>query len=229
MQRVEVALLVVVADTGARLHRHHGDARVVEVELCDMGGLGEGLVHLGGVAIVIVEHHVVRHALIELRRAGLDRVRRAGDRRQGIDIDLNCLRRILGLGQRFGHHDGNRITHEPHLADRQDRLVGLQQRRAVLAFQRHAADEIAVAGGHHVLAGPDSEHAGQLLRLGGVDLFEHAVRVRGAHDHRVGLSGKVQVVGVFALAADQGVVLLADDRLANPVLLRRNGVFEGTR
>ena len=51
---------------------------------------------------------------------------------------------------------------------------------------------------------------------------------RGAHDHSIGLAGQVEVVGVFALAADQRVVLLAEDRLSDAVFLRCDSVFDGT-
>jgi hypothetical protein len=42
--------------------------------------------------------------------------------------------------------------------------------------------------------------------------------MRRANDDGIGLSGQVDVVGVLALAADQGVVLLAEDRLTDSVL-----------
>jgi hypothetical protein len=51
--------------------------------------------------------------------------------------------------------------------------------------------------------------------------------VAGAHHPGIGLPRQIEIVGVFALAAYQRVVLLAPDRLSDAVFLQRNGVFLG--
>ena len=49
----------------------------------------------------------------------------------------------------------------------------------------------------------------------GVDALDHAVRVAAAHHHRIGLAGKLDVVGVAAVAAHQRRILGARHRLAD--------------
>ena len=52
--------------------------------------------------------------------------------------------------------------------------------------------------------------------------------VGAAHDPGVELAGQVEIVGIFALAAHQGVVFLAADRLADAVFLHCDGVVDRT-
>ena len=75
---VALAGLVVGGERRARLHRHHGDAGIDDIELGHMRGAGEGGLDLGGVAIVIIQRHIVGDVIVELRRAGLCRF--LGDR-----------------------------------------------------------------------------------------------------------------------------------------------------
>ena len=227
IERVVVLGLVVEADADARLHRRHDDPGIFDVELDGVGRSGECLLGLRGIAIVIVQNHVVGDVVIEQWRAGLHRLRRARHRRQRIDLDRNGFRRIPRLVDGLGDHECDRIADEPHLAHREDRFVGLQQRRAVAAFQRHTADKVAIAGGDHVFADPDTKHAGHLFRGGCVDRPDRAVSVRAAHHHAVNLSRQIDVVGIAALAANQRVVLLAHHRLAHAEFLRCNRILEG--
>ena len=58
------------------------------------------------------------------------------------------------------------------------------------------------------------------------DAADQAVGMAGAHDPGIGLTRQVEIVGVFALAADQRVVFLASDRLPDPVFLQCDSVFQ---
>ena len=78
LQRIALVRLVEGRQRHARLHRHHGDASVDDIELRDMRGAVEGRVDPGGVAIVIIERDVVGDVLVKLRRAGLCRLRGIG-------------------------------------------------------------------------------------------------------------------------------------------------------
>ena len=74
IERVAVAVGMIVADRGARLDRVGGDAGVVELQRDDVLGAGEG-----GVGRVLVAHHqrerdIVRRLVPDRRRAGLHRV-----------------------------------------------------------------------------------------------------------------------------------------------------------
>ena len=59
--------------------------------------------------------------------------------------------------------------------------------------------------------------------------LDDAVGVAGAHDPGIGLPGQAEIVGIFALAPHQGVVLLAADRLSDTVFLQCDSVFERRR
>ena len=194
-----------------------------------MGGGGEGGVDLGGVAIVIVERDVVGDVIVELRRAGLGGFRGVGHGRQRIDIEFDGFGGVARLRQRLGDHEGHGIADKAHLVGHQRRAVGLQQRRAVAVLQRQAAGEGVVIGGGEVGAGPDPEHAGHRLGGRGVDAADDAVGVAGAHHPGIGLPRQAEIVGVFALAADQRVVFLAADRLPDAVFLQCDSVFQGRR
>ncbi len=190
---------------------------------------GEGRVELGGVAIVIVERHVVRDVVVELRRAGLRGFPGIGHCGERLDVHLDGFGGVARLRQRFGHHKRHGVADIAHFFPTQREAVGLQQGRAIAALQRQAAGDRAVIGGRHVGGGPDPEHARH--RLGGrcVDASDGAVRMAGTDDPGVGLPGQAEIVGIFALAANQGVIFLAADRLPDPILLQCNSVFERRR
>ena len=191
-----------------------------------MGGAGEGGLDLGGVAIVIIQRHVVGDVIVELRRAGFCRFGGIGDGRQWIDVDHHGFAGIARLRQGLGDHEGHGIADIAHLVAHQRGAVGLLQRRAVAIFQRQAAGEGAVTGGREIGSGPDPEHARHRLGGRGVDAADDAVGVAGAHDPGIGLARQIEIVGVFALAAHQRVVFLAADRLPDAEFLQCNSVFQ---
>ena len=194
-----------------------------------MRGAGKRSVDLGGVAIVIVERDIVGDVIVKLRRAGLGGFGGVGHGGQRLDVELDRFRGVACLRQRFGDHEGHGVADETHLVARQRMAVGLQQRRAVTAFQRQAAGEGVVTGGRKIFAGPDAEHAGHRLGGNGVDTLDNAVGMGGPHHPAIGLARKREIVGVFALAADQRVVFLAADRLPDTVFLQCDSVFERSR
>ena len=59
------------------------------------------------------------------------------------------------------------------------------------------------------------------------DAANDAVGVAGAHDEGIGLAPEIEIVGIFALATDQRVILLAADRLSDAEFLQCNSVFQG--
>ena len=188
LDRVAVAGLVIGGKPRARLHRHDGDAGVDDIELCHMRGAGERGFDLGGVAIVIIQRHVVGDVIVKLRRAGLCGFLGIGDGGQRIDVDHDGLAGIACLRQRLGHHERDGIADIAHLVGHQRGAVGLQQRRAVPVFQRQAAGEGAVVGGGEIGSGPDPEHAGHGLGGRGVDAADDAVGMGRAHDPGIGLA-----------------------------------------
>ena len=179
-----------------------------------MRGASERRIDLVGVAVMIVERDVVGDVVVKLRRARFCRLSGIGHGGQRLDVEFDGFRRVSGLRQRFRDHERDGIADEAHLVGRKRRAVGLQQRRAVAALQRQAAGEGVVAGGRQIGAGPDPEHAGHRLGRRGIDALDDAMGMGGAHNPGIGLSGEGEIVGVFALAAHQRVVLLAADGLS---------------
>jgi hypothetical protein len=110
LQRVALARLVVSPKRDARLHRHHGDAGVDDVELRHMRRAGEGRVDPGGVAVVIVERDVVGDVIVELRRAGFCGFLGIGDGGERLDIHLDGFGGVTCLGYRLRHHEGDGVA-----------------------------------------------------------------------------------------------------------------------
>jgi hypothetical protein len=73
------------------------------------------------------------------------------------------------------------------------------------------------AVGHEVAAGEQRQHARDRHGGGDVDRADARMGVGRTHEHGVGLSGQVYVVGVAALAGDEAQVLLPADRLPDAV------------
>ena len=216
------ALAVIGGERGARLHGGDDEPAVDELQLGDMGGLGEGRFDRFGVAIVIIERHIARHVVVELRCAGLGCGFRRGDGRQRFDIDNDRFGGVLGRVHGLGDDEGDRIADIAHLADRQRFAQRLLHRRAVAIVERHDAFERAVA--LQIGGGIDAEHAGHFARRLGVDGADDAVGVLAAHHHRIGLAGQGDVVGIVPLAAQQHGVFLARHRLADGKFLDRQSV-----
>ena len=82
-----------------------------------MRGCGERRIHLGGIAIVIVERDIVGDVVVELRRAGFCGFLGVGHGGERLDIELDGLRGIARLRQRFGDHEGHGIADKAHLSD----------------------------------------------------------------------------------------------------------------
>ena len=220
MEGEAFALGIVGGDGRARLHGVDHEAVVEELEPGHMGGLGEGRLHLLGVAVVVVERHVAGDVVEQLRRAGLDRLAGAGDGGQRLDVEHDGLGGFLGLDRGLGDHAGDGVADETDLVDGERRPRRLLHGGAVAVLERRHAFEAAIAGGLQVRPGIDGEHAGHLQRGGGIDALEHPVGMARPHDHRIGLAGKDQVIGIMPLAAHQLRVLGARHRLADAEFLQ---------
>jgi hypothetical protein len=215
VERRAVGRLVVVADRRARLHRADDDAVADQAQLGHVGCLGEGLVHLGDVAVEEVGADIVRRFVEHDRRTGLGGGTRLGDGGQCLDVEHDGLGRVLRLRRGLGHHERHRVAHEAHFVSRKRIARRRLHLRAVALRHHHHGLERAVARVVEVLAGPDAEHARHLARLVGVDAFQQAVRHLAAHHHGVDLAIEIDVVAIAALALQQGRVFLARHRLAD--------------
>ena len=214
IERVVLAARIVGADRGARLHGIGDQAVVDEVDLGDMGRVAEGGVGCRFVADRPVEHPVVGSHLMDLG-LGFHGIGHVHNMRQHAVADLHRSRRGLGLLLGLGHHHGDMVADIANLALGEDRMRAGLHGRAVLGVDHPAADQSADLVLGDVLAGEDADHAGHLLRLGGVDRLDRGMGMRAAHEIGVGLLRKIDVVGVLALAGDEAVIFLALDACAN--------------
>ena len=129
---------------------------------------------------LIVHMHVRRHRLDLVEH-----------RRQFLVFGDDQLRRLLGDVRVGGQHDRHWLADEPHLVDRQDRLV--VERRAVIGIGDHLAD---------VVGGDDAVHARHRAGRAHVDALDAAMRHGAAEDLSVQHAGQPHVVDVFGAAGD---------------------------
>ncbi len=181
------------------------------------GGLGRRLV-----AGAEIQRQVARGIVVEERGAlGGGLVRRGHDT-EILDVEHHGFRRVAGLGQGLGHHQGDRLADIAHLADAQRGMVRLAHRRAVLVLERQAVADRPVAV--EIGGGDDRQHAGHGERRLRVDAAQGPVGDRAAHEHAVGLAVEGEIVGIAALAAHQHGVLGPRHRLADAEFLRSGEV-----
>ena len=143
---------------------------LMQRQLHDMRGLGEGLGDLLGVAVVIIERDIARHVVEDQRRARLHRLARIDHRGQRLDVERHRFGGILGLRDGLRDHAGDRIADEAHLVAGERRPRRVADRRAVAVLERQVALEPAIAG--KIGGGQHREHARHGLGGRGVDRRE---------------------------------------------------------
>jgi hypothetical protein len=222
VQRVVIGGGVVVADRGARLDRVGREPVVGQVELDDVGRLGERGVGRRQIAEVPVVAQVALGLVVDQRRRRLDRVGEQADRGQHVVVDVDQTGGRLGRGLGRRDHHGDRIADVADLALGERGVRRLDHGRAVLVLDQPAARQPAEPVGGDVVAGEHSDHAGGGLGGGGVDLLDLGVRVHRAHEHGVGLVRQDNVVDVVALAEQEPTIFLALDGCADALVGRHH-------
>ena len=214
VERVAVLARVVGPERAARLHVLRVHARDHVAALDDAGGLRERRVR-GRLVPGLVEVADVVGALVPYRRAA-DRFRRQRHGGQGLVVDLDQLRRVLGLRERLRDDESDRITDVARTTLHEPVMRWRPHRRAVrtLALERH----LHRAERGDVRAREDSEDTGCFQRGARVDGPNARVRVHRADDDRVRLAGEIDVVVKAALAPNEPGVLEALDALPDPEL-----------
>ena len=215
MQRVFAGAGVVFAGDAARLQRVGGDAVDDEALLDHVRGAREGRVGRRLVAGLVEIRLVVRAIVVELRRAGLERLARRHHRGTRRVVHGHALGRVPRKIERVGDHHRHRIADMHRPADR-DGGAERQGHRAAVALlvgrhRRHRAEAV----GAIVLAGQHGVHAGHLQRGARIDAADVGVGVRRAHDRGVKLAGELEIVVVAPAAGEQARVFAPPHRLTD--------------
>ena len=168
-------------------------------------GIREGLVHIAATQLGI-EREIGVFLSLEVLEVGktscrLELVVHVHRRSHRLDFVVDCgqflvfgddfLRRGLGDMRIGGEHDGDRLADEPHLVDRQDRLI--MECRTVIGIGNDLGD---------VLGGDDAIDARDFFRRAHVDRLDAAVRHGAAEDFSVQHAGQPHRMGVFGAADD---------------------------
>jgi hypothetical protein len=95
--------------------------------------------------------------------------------------------------------------HDPVARERRPR--GHDELGAAAAGERRVAPDIADAGGVHVRASEDGQHARRAARRSDVEGADAREGVRRAHEHGIGLAGLDHIGGEAAGAAHQIIIL----------------------
>ena len=223
IERIAAGRGVVVAERGARLERHAGDAADMKILRHHMRGARERLVGRLDIAEHGLHRDVVRHLVPQHRRAGPHRILGMQHERQFLVTHFDRLGGVHGLRLGLRHHHGDRFADMPRLVGRQQRIGPDEHRAAVGPGELHVEfglrhrivrDRPKLVGGA-VGAGEHAEHARHRLRRRGIDRDNARVRIRRTHHHRIGLAVEIEIVGEAALAGDQPRILLARHRLAD--------------
>ena len=186
-----------------RLHGAGGNAVHDETVLHHHVGGGKGL--LGGLPVALggVEGLVVRALVPDRRGAGQVGGGRVELDGQGLVVDLDGLAGILGLGNGFGDHHGDRLAHMAHPVAGQGRAGRAEHRRAITLLGRRSALHVAELLLGIVFAGQDGDDAGHLRGHGGVDPQEFGVGMRRAQEDRIALPVHEDVIGEAALTLQE--------------------------
>jgi hypothetical protein len=208
---------VVVGDGAARLHRVGGEPVDHHAMLDDMEGGREGGIGRGLVAGLMHEGEIVRTLVVDRASAGLDRVRERRHGRQHIIVDRDRLGGVLGLVKRLGHHEGDRLADIAHHVARERGLRTGESGRAVAALARRVGLLGAEPHDGRVVAGQRQHHARHVLGGTDVDRADAGMSMGRAQHKGAQQPDLRHVIDIAACAAQQIGILLARNRLPNPV------------
>ncbi len=123
---------------------------------------------------------------------------------------LGCIKR---LRQCLRHHDRDTLSDIADAVDRERRHRGGEHRLAVAAGKDRDRRDRAKPVIGKVAAVEDAEHARHRARLRGIYIADRRMTDRRPHEHRVGLTWRVEIVGEASLAGEQRLVLAAQRAL----------------
>ncbi len=176
---------VVVAEGDAGFHGVGDQPVVGQVQLHDVGGVGEDVVHDGLVADDPVVAEVAGDAVMDLDSAGFHGVGQVGDGGEVGVVDFQQFGGVFCFLLAAGDDDGDRIADVADLADRDHGVRRFGHRGAVLVVDLPAAGQAADALGLHVGADEDLHHAGSGRGGSDVDAVDPGVRPIRPLDDRI--------------------------------------------
>ena len=209
-ERDAVAGRIVFGDDAAGVEIIGDETLVDQGERRGVRRLGECRAGGGGVAERRLEGDIAGAARPDQRRVLLHRRRGADHGRQRLPVDGDRLGGILRLLDRLGDDECNgvadmarRLARQYPIRRRGERLVG----NAGLARQWTELGN--VGGGQHEM------HTGRRARVCRVGDTKACMRMGRAQDDGVQYAGRCVIGHVAAAAAQQRIVFLARDRLAD--------------
>ncbi len=205
-----VVAVIPVGDDRLAFHRHHGVARQHDLALDHDGGLA-------GARLVLAvgtegDEQIVGPVLVHARRRVGERGVGVDQRRQILDLELDALEDVLGLGAGGRDRERDRLADEAHLAVGQRRMLALAIARHGRA-RDHRIEPVEVDTREH-----DVLFAGRLD-----DLDDAAVGDRAAEERDLALPRQEHVGDVVAASVQKAGVLLAEDAGADALLAAGRG------
>jgi hypothetical protein len=227
VERVAPAAPIELSHRPAGLQRQRGHAGDHEVEVGHVRGFLEGARHRVARAGLPEEGHVVGRLVPHRGGPGGGGRRGADHRGPRLVVDHHQLGGVGGLLRGLGHDERHRIAHVTDPLPREGRPRRREGGRTVPALPRGIGGQVPEPVGREIGAGQHGQRAGGLPGVGGADAEDPRVRVRRAHDHGVGLTRQIHVVGVAAQPLEEPPVLHAADGLAHRELLARHRFTHG--
>ncbi len=217
-QRQAVIRWIVLGDDAARVEIIGRQPLIDQRQRHDFGGLRESA---GGGRLIAecdVEGDIAAVLRPNQRHARLQRRADADHMRPRLPIDRDRLGGVLGALERVGDHEGNGIADVAHLITREDR-IGRHVERGVR--KRDRARQQAEIG--RVGAGEHKAHPRHCPRFRHINV-KPCMGVRRAQHHRMQRATRRGIGDIAPAAAQQRVVLLAYDRLADAELQRLHAI-----
>jgi hypothetical protein len=217
VQGERLVAAIVLADGRARLDRVRHEAIVDQIDLGDVGGAGDRLIHRGLVAELPLVDRVLGNVVVDLGLARVARERGRHARRQLFVVHLDQLGRVPGLMVSLGHHACDVIADVARLALTQEGVRPDLHVGAVLGLHHPAADQVAPSRRLDVVAGQHGEHTVRRHGPSRIDPIDPGMGMRRADEVGVDLTRAIDVVRVVAAPGDEAMVFLAPDGSADPV------------
>ena len=204
-----IALAVVFGDHAAGIHVVGHQPLVDDGQFDRARGLRECRFGRGSVAQLGFEGEIARPVGPHLRRAGRERRHGADHMRQRLPVDRDRFGGVLCRRQAIGDDKGDGVADMAHHVFGQDRIDRNFDVHVRQDARRRQRPEVG-----HLGAGEHQTHARHGAHA--IEIFdaEAGMRVRRAQHHRMQRRGRRDVGHVAAGAAQQRVVFLARERLA---------------